>query len=482
MVLVPLKHAPGPVHHARAPLRQAPGHVPGGLNAVPLLPGPVALQVGLVHDVDAVSVAQAVPGGLVGVVAGAHGIDVIPAKDVHSGGHIRHADGPARVRVPLVAVDAAKDDALPVEQHQPFLQLKPPEAGLIGDDLTYRPIRGGQGERHPVQRRRLVAPGANVLKPEGLAAQIPALPPQLQGSVEEGLAAGGLDFAGDPGALRLPAEQQAGGERPGAVVLLQPGLKPQVLQVEPGLGVEEHGAEDAAEAEEVLILDPRRAGALVNLHAQPVALVSDVGGEVEVRGREGVLRVAHELAVEPDVERLLHPLEANTDPLVPQSRVQVKRSDVAAHRGMVPVNLRRPQSGAAVPGVEGVDILDLSVPLQFHMSRHLDGPKGGVVKVLPPEVRRTPGGGLAPGEAPCPVQALAQGGLSPLQLLQRGAAQVVGVGVQPVHLEHGGVCQPLKLCAHSRFSFSDRLGGPGWKGPAKTCSSAQFFNKLAAFF
>ena len=88
MVLVPLEHGPGPVHHTRPPLRQAPRHIPAGVNPARLLPGAVALQIGLVHHIDAVFVAQMIPSCLVGIVAGADRIDVVPAEGVYGGLHV----------------------------------------------------------------------------------------------------------------------------------------------------------------------------------------------------------------------------------------------------------------------------------------------------------------------------------------------------------------------------------------------------------
>ena len=446
IVLVPLEHAPGPVHHALPPLRQAPGHVPGRVYAVPLLPGPVALQIGLVHHVDPVLIAQLVPRRLVGVVAGAHRVDVVAEEHHHGRVHVRLTDGPAGLRAPLVAVHPPEHQPLPVEQDHAVPYLQAAEAGLAGRHL-HDPPPGAERQRHLVQRRGLVAPGEDVLKPEALAAEVPALRLQDQRPVKENALVRMGHPAGDRRALRLPAQQQPEGQN--AVRALQPRLQPQVLQVDRRLGVEEHGAEDAAEPEEVLVLDPGRAGALEDLRAQPVAGGTDIGGEVKVRGGEAVLGVAHKMAVEPEEEGLLHPLETDAHPFPPQGGVQVKGPDVAAHRVVLPVDLGGQQLGVAVPGVEAVDVLDLAIALQFHMARHKNGPKGGVVKILPPERRRAGCGGPAPGEPPHPVQGLAQGGLAPGRLLGGGAAHVVRVGVQPVHLEHGWVGQPLQICLHS---------------------------------
>ena len=279
----------------------------------------------------------------------------------------------------------------------------------------------------------------------------------------------------------LPVQQQADGEGPGAAFRLPVRLQPYVLQMGLRLGVQEHGAENPAEPEEILVLQPCRAAALVDLHTQPVAPLLDIGRQIKVRRGEAVLAIAHKLPVEPDVERLLHALEADADPLSPQAGFQVKFPHIAAHGVAGPVDLRGPQPGAAIPGVERVDILDLPKALQFDVPRHLDRAKGGAVVPRLPEVRRAGGRGLAPRKAPHPVQALAQGGFPLCHLLGGGVAYVVGVGVQPVHLEYSGIVQPSEICLHgapspiSQFSPGAPAGSlcrPPARGAAQAAAPA----------
>ena len=439
MVLVPLEHTAGPVHDALLPLRQTPGHIPIRVDAPQPLPGPVALQVGLVHDVDAVFVAEAIPVRLVRVVAGADGVDVVSPEGIHGGGHIGHADGPAGVRVPLVAVHPPEDQALPVEEEQAVSQLEAPEARVIGHHLCNAPVRSGDRQGHPVEGGVLVPPGTDVLEPEGRTDKVLPLTAELQCALKEVRSIRGLHPAADGRPRRLPLQQQPDAEGPRDAVRLQPRLEPEVRQVDLWLGVQEHGPEQAAETEEILVLDPGGAGALVDLHAQTVAGLADIGGQVEVRGGEAVLGIACEMAVDPYIDGLLRPLEADAHPLAPQALVQVELPDVAAHGVIVQVHLGRAELTAAVPGVEGIDILELSIALGLHVAGDQDDAEGAVVKALLPKVRRTLCRGLAPAEAPLPVQALPQGGGACADFLCRGIADVVGVGVQAVDLEHGGV-------------------------------------------
>ena len=206
-----------------------------------------------------------------------------------------------------------------------------------------------------------MSPGADILKSEELAAKILSLRCQLQRTIEEDTLGRMYDPAGNRGPF--PLQQKPDRQRSSGIVLLQSRLEPQILQMYLRLGIEKHGPEDTAEAEEVLILDPRCAAALVDLHAQPVACLPDIRGQVKLRWRKTVLGIPHKLSVEPHIVRLLHALEADAHALAPQSRAQVKLPHIAAHRIVIPVDLRRTQLRVAVPRVKRVDILDLSVPL-----------------------------------------------------------------------------------------------------------------------
>ena len=220
-----------------------------------------------------------------------------------------------------------------------------------------------------------------------------------------------------------------------------------------GLGIQEHGAEYAGKPEKILVLNPGGAGALIHLHAKPVVLLPHIGGQVEIRGGKAVLGVADKMSVQPEIKGLLHALEADADLLAAQSRLQVEHPDIAAHGTVLPVDFRGTQFGAAIPGIQGVDILDLPVSLQFHVSGDLNGPEAGAVKVLPPEILR-PGCGLwTPGKAPHAVQRLAQGSFALKKLLHGRIADMVGVGVQTAVLKDRGVGQPVEVSVHIESSF-----------------------------
>ena len=248
----------------------------------------------------------------------------------------------------------------------------------------------------------------------------------------------GMDFC-------LFGQSEAEADLAGSQVLLEGGLDPQILS--DGFRVEVDGPEDAGEPEKVLVLDPGAGAALIDLHAEPVAPGLDMGGQVKVRGGEGILRVAHKMAVEPDEAGLLHALEGDAHIPAKEPCVQVKFPDVGAHRVKVPVDLRRAQLRVAVPGVELIGVVDGVITLGLHVAGHGNGTKAGEVKILFPEVRG-PGGWIpAPFKKPLAVQALAQGGGF---LFGGGVGDMVGVGIQAIYPKNRGVFKPFDIRQHSR--------------------------------
>ncbi len=105
MVLVPLGHADGAVEKRRVPLRVT-GQVP---------PQAVRLNVGLVHDVEAVLVAQVVPAGIIRIMRRAHGVHVgfLQKGDVPEHAFLRH--DVSQPGIMLVPVNAPETDGNTVD-------------------------------------------------------------------------------------------------------------------------------------------------------------------------------------------------------------------------------------------------------------------------------------------------------------------------------------------------------------------------------
>ena len=103
-------------------------------------------------------------------------------------------------------------------------------------------------------------------------------------------------------------------ERPGSEVLGEPADCPDLGQVDPARGVQEDRAGDAAVPPLILILDVRCVGPLD--HAQPnrIRPGRDQRGEVELRGKVGVLAQADLAAIDVDDEEALGRTHLEHDP------------------------------------------------------------------------------------------------------------------------------------------------------------------------
>ena len=83
--------------------------------------------------------------------------------------------------------------------------------------------------------------------------------------------------------------------------------------------------EDAGEAEEILVLDPAGAAALVDLHRQTVVGLLYERCHLKLRGGKAVLAVAHEMPIEPYIEGCLHALEGQEHRLSSSSSARSNR-------------------------------------------------------------------------------------------------------------------------------------------------------------
>ena len=79
-------------------------------------------------------------------------------------------------------------------------------------------------------------------------------------------------------------------------------------------GVQEYLPEDAGETEEVLILHPAGVGVLEHLGGQLVLTGNQVLRQLELRGGEAVLTVAHVVPVAPHGQAALRALEGDENP------------------------------------------------------------------------------------------------------------------------------------------------------------------------
>ena len=102
----------------------------------------MALEVGLVDDVEPVEVAQVQKARVGRVVGSPDGVDVVPFHGDHVAHHGRQGHRSPAVGVELVAVHAPKGDRLAVEEEPAVAPLDVAETRLDGDYLDDRAVTG----------------------------------------------------------------------------------------------------------------------------------------------------------------------------------------------------------------------------------------------------------------------------------------------------------------------------------------------------
>ena len=159
MVPVPHDHANAAVHKLLFPFR-----VSGQQMIVPQMVDAVTLKVGLIHDIQPVFIAQGKESRVIGIVAGAHGIDIVALHDAHILEHDVHGRIVSERSVRVMAVDALQfyGDTIDIEltvlhfdgdkpgadalklsrdsaqQGIAVRRFRAPRLSLLDDDLPYR--------------------------------------------------------------------------------------------------------------------------------------------------------------------------------------------------------------------------------------------------------------------------------------------------------------------------------------------------------
>ena len=97
----------------------------------------VTLEVRLSGEVDAVFVAEVIPAWIVGIVAGAHGIDVELLHDTDILDHTLDADDIAPIGVEFVTVGALDEDRLAIDEQLASTDLYVAETHLLTHDFQH---------------------------------------------------------------------------------------------------------------------------------------------------------------------------------------------------------------------------------------------------------------------------------------------------------------------------------------------------------
>ena len=329
----------------------------------------VGLDIAFVHHIQAILVAQGDPARVVGIVAGADGVDVQLLHDPDVPDHLGLGDDIAAGRAQLVPVGALDEDGLAVHQQLVAHDLHGPETELEGRVLRHGLIRG-RLHAEGIEVRGLGAPEGGIpdrpliagrpLDRTDLAGSQDALPGRIQDfHLHEG------DTLGHFG-LDLQAAVGAGGH----VDVLDPLLL---------AGIDLHAAGDAGEAPEILVLQVGAVAPAEDLQGDEVLPGADIFRQVEAGLELAVLAVAHHLAVHPHADVGGGGTDVQADLLADPGRVHGEGPAVLAHVVVLRGRVRRIVLVVALPGIADVQVHRVAVSVEVPHSRHRDLAPGAVV-------------------------------------------------------------------------------------------------------
>ena len=132
-----------------------------------------------------------------------------------------------------------------------------------------------------------------------------------------------------------------------------------------GRGIEEHIAEQAGKAHEILILEPAAGGEADNLTAELVFAFAQIGRQLKVAGREGIGGKADVMAVEPENDAALCALEGYEHAPALHGVGQIEILAVAGDGVEILRDFADLKLLETVPGILHIDILWLII--SFHL-------------------------------------------------------------------------------------------------------------------
>ena len=257
----------------------------------------VALHIGLGDQHNAVLVAQLVEARVIGIVRGAHRIDVVLLHELQVAAHAIEAHGAALMIVVIVAVDAMhlKVDAVEVDMIALDRHLGKTLAmrNELADLVTVVDLK-----RKVIEEGVLGIPEVGIGHAAlGMAVDALARSDHILAIAER------IHDAGSALGHRIERDQSG--------IALAVRAEPKVDQVRGGTLHKVHIAEDARSPPHVLILDIAAIAVLQDLDRKQVVALDERVGHVELGGQTRALGHADKLAVDVQLAIALDAVEAN---------------------------------------------------------------------------------------------------------------------------------------------------------------------------
>ncbi len=358
----------------------------------------VRLDVTLVQHIDSVLVAEVVPLGSVGVVAGAHGVHVelLHEADILNHALARHDE--SFLRVDLVAVGALDEHGLAVDQKLSVADLRRAESHALRHGFGHA-AAVVYGNRQFIELGSLGRPFGGVLDLQrqvrlAVARRRHALGHHGALLVEQ-FHVGALDARREVHVDVHDGILVLGVEHGGGFHVEQTGL---------GTRREVYIARNAAQTPQVLILQIGSVAPAEDLQGDEVLAGLNELGDVERRAEVAVLGVADEFAVDPYVN--VRHRRADVEEYFAARPVggDVHRAAIRSHVVLLDGHVGRVVAEVVAPRVTHVDIDRIAVTVQLPHGGHLHRVPRGVVVVGAVEIGGTPVGVLHPVELPSAVE------------------------------------------------------------------------------
>ena len=416
------------------------------------VPCAMGFQIVLCDQIQTILVAQVVQCILILVMAGTDGIDVVllHGDDVPKQFLMGvYAHSTTRNGAELMTVGTLEHDALAVEQHPIVLQLELAETDFLPGHLYQMACIVQQLDFQFIQSRVLCTPQVGVLhcmaEQRRTAVQCDFFGEHFQLTAAQGQTGCALT-------LHLQCNFQRGMSK---IIPGKQRFDGYIFQMHGGDGVQPHAAEDAGEAEEVLIFAPAGGSPLEHLHSKFVHARLEIGSQIECVCGEAVLGVTHIRPVQPKSHAAFHTLELDVDGLALHGFRQLEVFYIACHRIEPLRDLARLYFFTAIPRILNIRVLGNVVALHLDVCRNMNVIPAAAIVIRLFKAGDGTGVVLCVGEFPDTVQ---------LQRQRRGACPIFFAGsvstetcmsIQHVFLEKGGVFYFCKIkCSHSISSFT----------------------------
>ncbi len=342
-----------PLDNGLLPFRDAP-------QAVFAVRRLVALHVRLGDEIESIAVAQIVPAIIVRIMPHAHRVDVVALHELHVLDHRLERNRPPVGRVRLVPVHALELDLLSVQDERVARDLLALESDALhanvvalADDqrIEIGVLRRPDGRIGQHRRRRAVRkPGHGILR-----RVVERGGPRPRNARERKCRG-----------LQIVRQRRAHLEVPDAVLRFRP---------------DRHVAEDAREAEHVLVFEIAAVAPAVDFNRQQVAPGLHQGGDVELARELGVFGIPRLLAVHPHVVGGIHAVEAQDDVAARPVFGHLEGRAVAGDGVVVrlarlaveyPREIRVLRVAAVLVGVADVGVAGGAETARLHAARHVD--------------------------------------------------------------------------------------------------------------